>query len=305
MIVLRKHKQPSSADPICPSYTTALSLARALVAGPGPAFILPHLLPPSYSMGLCEDFWQVLRFPTHCSSLQGVLQRDLLTPRSYSCLCYKWLFSPVGVSTANPEPHSLGEGGSDLMLTEHGLCRWLLTTTAEQFSSRTWGSTQFSHVGKEQSPKAGCLKHGRVLPCSVPCCTGSSAAGGSLAALAAAALQGSGWRQASSFCSFWLLRPPHPSSHTELCSAALLITKWSKTTGSNSSWMHKGNWLRRGRGTGARSQKLQCKIAVCLTSQWPQTCPRSQVFPPQWTLDSLNESPVSYLGGFCVEIISI
>lgn len=78
-----------------------------------------------------------------------------------------------------------------------------------------------------------------------------------------------------------------------------------QSCGSCSSWMCKGNRLRKGRGAGVSSWKLECKIAVCLSSQWLQTCAPSQAFPPWWTPDSLNESPVSYRGGFSVEIFSI
>lgn len=52
-------------------------------------------------MGPGKDFWPVLPFSTHCSSLQCVLERDHLAPCSCSCLCSgtriqpcKWLFSP-------------------------------------------------------------------------------------------------------------------------------------------------------------------------------------------------------------------
>lgn len=96
---------------------------------------------------------------------------------------------------ANPEPHSLGEGDPDLRLAEPKLHRWLLTspTTAEQLLSRASyrGATSFLHAGEGQSPKAGCLKHPNVLPCSGPRCTGSGAAAGSLVVSAAASLQGS------------------------------------------------------------------------------------------------------------------
>lgn len=55
-----------------------------------------------------------------------------------------------------------------------------------------------------------------------------------------------------------------------------------------------------GQALGSWSAKLQHVVFLRL-----QTSSPSQVFPPQWTLDISHESPANYLGGFCMEIISI
>lgn len=97
------HKQIRSIYPVCHSYATLLSLARRiLLVQDQDILILPHLHSPSCTMGLCKDFWPVLPFPTHSSSLPCVLERDHLAPCSCSCFCSgtriqpcKGLFSPM------------------------------------------------------------------------------------------------------------------------------------------------------------------------------------------------------------------
>lgn len=146
MIVLRKHKWPSSTYPICPSCTTPLLLAGSVLAGPGPALILLHLRSPSCTIGLWRLLTSVrfphpLLFPPRCAAKwsfnSSFLLLSLLLGKDQGC---KWLLSAMGLSMANPELHCLCGGDIALMLTYPGLHWWPLTspTTAEQFSSRTW-----------------------------------------------------------------------------------------------------------------------------------------------------------------------
>lgn len=189
-------------------------------------------------MGLCKDFWPVLPFPTHSSSLQRVLQRDCLAPCSCSCLCSgtriqpcRWLFSPMNPRICGqPVPSSSDEGDTGPVLTEPRLCWGLFqshTCWSKLIQSLGWGELPTARRwGKDSCPKLAAWSAKKCCPTQCPAAWGARQLQEALWCQQLHLQANREWKSVS-FCSFLLFHPPHPSSHSELCFTALLITKWS------------------------------------------------------------------------------